>query len=833
MTSRTTLPDDFRKEFDTMKASLTAKLKVATRQRDEARTQVADRQKRVETMAEEIAEVERRNAECQRIILGYEKEVHRLKASHVETHVDADVRSARDDLRQLARANALEAERMRATIVELEQEREELHRHVQSREDILADLGMKLDAEMKSKEAIAARNRALVRQIAELHERFEKLSHDRVSSGGEEVEALQRECSELKEKKEMTWQRYLGAVMEKERSSQQLDHVLERLDEVGGEMEAASMLLKEEQAARMAAEEQLMKLRRLALDSGVKGEGDKEKELKATVQNYKAALKERDAVLNEFSQLKMENELFTNQAKIKSQEFDELKQKYTTLKSKAVQLKSLVYQLREAHVAEYVTVDLVTNADIGFFLETQIRVREVLPSSLAHQKGILPEDTILRINDQPLGGLSVFEVQRLVVTAKDGLSLLLERRPTARIDEVIMTAGDALSLHTQAEGRSLVNESRRKDGHALSASTECLDGSTIASFIPNRKFSDGPSLTARRREREITIKFPGPEASPPQRYLGLHLKGGNMVGIFVSRVNKHGPANGVQKGDQILTINNHDVTSVTLEEAGVVFMQAMRKDTVTLTVCKNSKKYSSLTVPYDSFFIRSNFSYDGSAINEMNFSIGDILHVTESAPIHHRDSWMARKLGVAQGNPTVGAVPNETRAWEYLKTSGRPENAVSAAYECLDPARISTLIESAQERAVASRGKRDMSLGDQLSLQDRASVHDRYSSHEPGKRALPVHISDELCQLLDRDNPTERDWRDLANMMGLTDSIAKFAQHLKPTSRVLESWQTLGGDIGSLEWLVKALYRMGRIDAAMLLAPYADDLDLTTTAVNL
>ena len=37
------------------------------------------------------------------------------------------------------------------------------------------------------------------------------------------------------------------------------------------------------------------------------------------------------------------------------------------------------------------------STEIGFFLETQICVKEIQPNSLAHQKGILPGDVILKV----------------------------------------------------------------------------------------------------------------------------------------------------------------------------------------------------------------------------------------------------------------------------------------------------------------------------------------------------------------------------------------------------------------------------------------------------
>lgn len=59
--------------------------------------------------------------------------------------------------------------------------------------------------------------------------------------------------------------------------------------------------------------------------------------------------------------------------------------------------------------------------------------------------------------------------------------------------------------------------------------------------------------------------------------------------------------------------------------------------------------------------VRCNFNYDGSAVNEMSFGIGDVMHITESAPAHFKESWMARRLGVDGTQAAFGAVPNEIR----------------------------------------------------------------------------------------------------------------------------------------------------------------------------
>ena len=233
--------DDFRREFDTLKASMSAKLKVATRQRDEARTRASDWQKRYESTRDDTAELERRNAECQRLIFSYEREMRRLQ----------DDRALRAQLRD----NAVHNREVDRRIVELEAANAEVNRM--------------LDEERRTKEeAMAARR--------------------------DECDQLRRECDDA-------WARCETAVRER-------DQLIGQLKEKSGETEG-----------------------------------------KASLQNYALALSQRDVVLKEFSQLKMEKDVLINQVKIKVQELDDLKQKYNGLKSKANNLKSLVKAKADKH----------------------------------------------------------------------------------------------------------------------------------------------------------------------------------------------------------------------------------------------------------------------------------------------------------------------------------------------------------------------------------------------------------------------------------------------------------------------------------------------------
>lgn len=67
-----------------------------------------------------------------------------------------------------------------------------------------------------------------------------------------------------------------------------------------------------------------------------------EKDLEFAIQSYRSTLKQRDSVLEEVGQLRMENEVLTNQTRIKTIELDELKQKYNSLTAKIFHLRGLV-----------------------------------------------------------------------------------------------------------------------------------------------------------------------------------------------------------------------------------------------------------------------------------------------------------------------------------------------------------------------------------------------------------------------------------------------------------------------------------------------------------
>ena len=85
----------------------------------------------------------------------------------------------------------------------------------------------------------------------------------------------------------------------------------------------------------------------LFIDSNNSGRHDgvnkqAEKDLEFAIQSYHSTLKQRDSLLEEVGQLRMENDVLTNQARIKTQELNELRQKHNSLSSKAFDLRGMV-----------------------------------------------------------------------------------------------------------------------------------------------------------------------------------------------------------------------------------------------------------------------------------------------------------------------------------------------------------------------------------------------------------------------------------------------------------------------------------------------------------
>ncbi|KII62255.1 Tight junction protein ZO-1 [Thelohanellus kitauei] len=148
-------------------------------------------------------------------------------------------------------------------------------------------------------------------------------------------------------------------------------------------------------------------------------------------------------------------------------------------------------------------------------------------------------------------------------------------------------------------------------------------------------------------------------------HLGLQLIGGNKYGIFVSSLMSSSPAanSGLRIGDQILSVNDHDFTCMTREEA-VLHMLAVKNENVFITCVSRSATYEKIKFQQcDEFFIRVNFDYLRPT-NEKELSLrrGELLMVRDTMFGGTIGSWSAVKVFVNGQLGERGIIPNKTRA---------------------------------------------------------------------------------------------------------------------------------------------------------------------------
>jgi len=173
--------------------------------------------------------------------------------------------------------------------------------------------------------------------------------------------------------------------------------------------------------------------------------------------------------------------------------------------------------------------------------------------------------------------------------------------------------------------------------------------------------------------------------------LGFHIVGGeDGEGIFVSFILAGGPADLsglLRRGDQILSVNNIDLTHASHEEAAAALKGAGQ--TVTIIVQYRPEEYNQFeakiqnireqmmnassgslrTIQKRSLFVRALFDYDpskdsGLPSRGLPFKYGDILHVVNASD---DEWWQARRIsnvgpdGVPQDEGAAAIIPSKRR----------------------------------------------------------------------------------------------------------------------------------------------------------------------------
>ncbi|CAE1291025.1 TJP1 [Acanthosepion pharaonis] len=151
----------------------------------------------------------------------------------------------------------------------------------------------------------------------------------------------------------------------------------------------------------------------------------------------------------------------------------------------------------------------------------------------------------------------------------------------------------------------------------------------------------------------------------PEVGLGLRLAGGNATGIFIASVH---PGSGAEKeglveGDQILKVNDVEITGMTREEA-VTYLLGVEGQ-VTICVQHRKDEYDLIMASHeagDSFYVKTHYAYEQSESSELSFARGDILRIKDTLYGGLSGSWLAIRIGKKNEELQKGIIPNSSRA---------------------------------------------------------------------------------------------------------------------------------------------------------------------------
>ncbi|XP_032803066.2 tight junction protein 1-like isoform X1 [Petromyzon marinus] len=153
--------------------------------------------------------------------------------------------------------------------------------------------------------------------------------------------------------------------------------------------------------------------------------------------------------------------------------------------------------------------------------------------------------------------------------------------------------------------------------------------------------------------------------------VGLRLAGGNDVGIFVAGVQDGSPAaqQGLDEGDQILSVNNVDFRNIVREEAVLYLLELPKGEEVLVHAQRKRDVYRRVVESDvgDSFYIRTHFDYEKENPYGLSFLRGEVFRVVDTLYNGKLGSWLAIRIGRNNQEVERGIIPNKNRA-EQLAT---------------------------------------------------------------------------------------------------------------------------------------------------------------------
>ncbi|CAI9739572.1 junction ZO-1-like isoform X4 [Octopus vulgaris] len=169
----------------------------------------------------------------------------------------------------------------------------------------------------------------------------------------------------------------------------------------------------------------------------------------------------------------------------------------------------------------------------------------------------------------------------------------------------------------------------------------------------------GKKRSSRTEPRYVTFR------KDPEVGLGLRLAGGNATGIFIASVH---PGSGAEKeglveGDQILKVNDVEITGMTREEA-VTYLLSVDGQ-VSISVQHKKEEYDHIMASHeagDSFFVKAHYTFEQTESSELAFVRGEVLRIKDTLYGGVSGSWLAIKIGKNNQELQKGIIPNSSRA---------------------------------------------------------------------------------------------------------------------------------------------------------------------------
>ncbi|XP_069784994.1 tight junction protein ZO-3-like isoform X2 [Narcine bancroftii] len=345
--------------------------------------------------------------------------------------------------------------------------------------------------------------------------------------------------------------------------------------------------------------------------------------------------------------------------------------------------------------------------EYGLRLGSQIFIKHMTSSGLASKEGVLQEgDIILKINGVVTENISLEDTKSLIEQSEGKLRLVVLRDN----EQFLINIPE---LEDSEENSSVMeeisdSEPERSDSPVVGPEPTTIMKTNGRSLRPNKNpatemevrpaASLPPNIIEEptyavpvkalnsRRPDEYNIGY-----SPDMKVarfvkdasVGLQLAGGNDVGIFVSRVLEDSPAakQGIQKGDQILKVNNINFQNLTREEAVLLMLDIPKGQQVEIRAQRKEDIYQKMIDSNvgDSFYVRTHFDHEMEGSQDLTFSRGDVFRVIDTMYKGKLGAWYAVRIGRDLKEKERGSIPNKNRAEQIAKVEMQKVSSSTSA----------------------------------------------------------------------------------------------------------------------------------------------------------